>query len=75
MLTEYTGQLHLLAGALLEYETLSGEEIKRIAAGEGIGREQDGTPSEVRPLDGHAGSIPQVRRRPRPSGDIRPQGA
>mgnify|MGYP003335775511 CR=1 FL=1 len=38
VLTEHIDQLHLLAGALLEYETLSGEEIKKLIAGEEIGR-------------------------------------
>ena len=38
MLTDHIDQLHLLAGALLEYETLSGDEIKKLIAGEEIGR-------------------------------------
>ena len=75
VLTEQQDQLHLVAKALLEYETLSGDEVKRIAAGEGIGRDSDGSLTDVRPHDGHAGSIPQVRRRPKPFSDARPAGA
>jgi cell division protease FtsH len=76
VLTDHVDQLHSIAGALLEYETLSGEEVKRIAAGEGIGRDPDAAAGEIKPVDGHAGSIPQVRRRP-PSktGGPRPQEA
>ncbi len=39
VLTDNLDELHRLAGALLEYETLNGEESKRIIAGEGIGRD------------------------------------
>src|SRR3546814_10607345 len=38
VLTEHLAQLHALAGALLEYETLSGDEIKKLIAGEDLGR-------------------------------------
>src|SRR3546814_11841319 len=48
VLTDHLDELHLLAGALLEYEPLSGEEAKRATKGEDIGREDDqgrtGTP-------------------------------
>jgi cell division protease FtsH len=74
VLTEHVDQLHSIAGALLEYETLSGDEVKRIASGGDIGRDAEGKPSEVRPLDGHAGSIPQVKRKPKPFGDATPAG-
>ena len=36
LLTEHIDELHRLAGALLEYETLTGDEIKTIVAGEEI---------------------------------------
>jgi cell division protease FtsH len=75
VLSEHIDELHAVAGALLEFETLSGDEVKRIAAGEGIGRDADGIPTDVRPVDGHAGGVPQVRRRPKPFGDAHPQGA
>ncbi len=74
VLTDHVDQLHSIAGALLEFETLSGDEVKRIAAGEGIGRDVDGAPTDVRQIDGHAGSIPKVKRKPKPFGDAAPQG-
>ncbi len=73
VLTEFPDQLHLIANGLLEFETLSGDEVKRIAAGEKIDRESEGASGKLRPLDGHAGSIPQVRRRPRPLAGAAPQ--
>src|SRR5688572_18886537 len=39
VLTENLDELHRLAGALLEYETLNGEEAKKAIKGEDIGRE------------------------------------
>ena len=75
VLSQHIDELHAVAGALLEFETLSGDEVKRIAAGEDIDRDPDGVPTDVRPLDGHAGSVPKVRRRPKPFGDAHPQGA
>jgi cell division protease FtsH len=41
LLTDNIDQLHLLAKSLLEYETLSGDEIKRLLAGEQIRQEDD----------------------------------
>ena len=41
VLTEQLDQLHKLAEALLEFETLSGEEAKRAIAGEPIHRDRD----------------------------------
>src|SRR5579875_592964 len=46
VLTDHLDELHRLAGALLEYETLNGEEAKRAIRGEDIGRED---PSRSRP--------------------------
>jgi cell division protease FtsH len=40
VLTDYNGELHTLAKALLEYETLNGEEIKAILRGEAIIRDE-----------------------------------
>ena len=48
ILTDNLDELHQLASALLEYETLNGEEAKRAIRGEDIGR------SEQRPAVGHA---------------------
>ncbi len=41
LLDEHRGQLETLAQALLEYETLSGDEIKKVIAGEAIDRGGD----------------------------------
>jgi len=72
LLTDHVDQLHLLAGALLEFETLSGDEIKRLIAGEDIGRDE-GTPSA--PLAAGGTSIPKTRRPRGPFGSPTPQGA
>lgn len=75
VLTDNLDELHRLANALLEFETLTGEESKRAIKGEDIGRED---PSSKRPILPAAGSsIPSTRR---PSGGggfggAAPQGA
>ncbi|MDX3910046.1 MAG: ATP-dependent zinc metalloprotease FtsH [Sphingobium sp.] len=74
VLTTQVDQLHLLANALLEYETLSGDEIKTLLDKGEITRD-DGTtirPSAI-PVAGTA--IPKTRRRKGPFGDPAPQGA
>jgi cell division protease FtsH len=74
VLTEHIEELHRLAGALLEYETLNGEESKKAIRGEDIGRED---PANRRPLLPSGGtSIPSTRR-PRGGGigGPAPQGA
>jgi cell division protease FtsH len=74
VLTEHLDELHRLAGALLEYETLNGEEAKKAIKGEDIGRED---PNNRRPLLPASGtSIPSTRR-PRGGGigGPAPQGA
>ncbi|MBY0518936.1 MAG: cell division protein FtsH, partial [Sphingomonas sp.] len=73
LLTEHVDQLHLLAGALLEYETLSGDEIKRLIAGDEIGRPDDGPKSAALPVGGT--SIPKTRRPKGPFGTPSPAGA
>ena len=65
VLTEHIDQLHRVAGALLEYETLNGEELKIIMDGGEIDREGD---MAKRPqLAATGSSIPKSRR---PSGGI-----
>ena len=62
VLTENIDQLHALAGALLELETLSGDEIKKVLAGETIDRSATtGTPAS-RPATG-VSAIPKTGRR------------
>ena len=55
ILSDNLDQLHLLAKALLEYETLTGEEIKALLRGETITRREDEPPSSDR---GTASPIP-----------------
>ena len=42
VLTEHLDDLHMLAKALLEYETLSGDEVRGLLRGEPIHRDEDG---------------------------------
>jgi cell division protease FtsH len=60
VLTENIDQLHRLTDALLEYETLSGEETKRVIAGEDIGRPDPSVLTGPVPKGGS--SIPKTRR-------------
>src|SRR5207237_245673 len=63
-LTEHVDQLHALARSLLEFETLTGDEIKKVLAGEPIDRGGDATKPRL-PASGT--SIPSTRR---PKGGI-----
>jgi cell division protease FtsH len=64
ILTENRHELEALAKALLEYETLSGEEIKQVLRGEPIDRTRPDEPMTAR------GSVPTAGRpKPRPAGD------
>ncbi len=66
ILTEHADEHHRLANALLEYETLTGNEIARVLAGEALNRgdDHDDTPS---------GNIPSVTAIPKTS--ARPKSA
>ncbi|WP_194744382.1 ATP-dependent zinc metalloprotease FtsH [Thermaurantiacus tibetensis] len=63
ILTENIDQLHALANALLEYETLTGEEIKKVVAGEKIDRLD---PAKAKPavVTGGVAGIPRAGKRP-----------
>jgi cell division protease FtsH len=61
LLEEHRGELETLAQALLEYETLSGDEIKILLAGGTIDRGSTSQPS----LPSAGSSIPKSKR-PRP---------
>jgi cell division protease FtsH len=74
VLTEHLDELHRLAGALLEYETLTGEESKRAIAGEDIGRD-DGNSRTPVSIAAAGSSIPTSRRPGGGWGDPAPQGA
>jgi cell division protease FtsH len=73
VLSDHIDQLHSLAGALLEFETLSGEEIKRLIAGDDIGRVDKGPKKAAVPSAGT--SIPKTKRPTGPFGNPSPAGA
>ena len=67
-------KLHLLAQALLEYETLNGEEIDQLLKTGKIDRpEEPKGPAAVRPVTGSA--VPKAGKKFGGSGDTAPQGA
>ncbi len=72
VLTDNLDELHQLAGALLEYETLTGEESKRAIKGEDIGRENPSASPAAAPA---GASIPSTRRPRGGIGGPAPQGA
>ena len=72
VIKEHLDQLHAIAGALLEFETLTGEEIKRIVAGDDIGRKE--APKAVDIVKAGT-SIPKTRRPSGPFGNPSPLGA
>ena len=71
LLNENQEELHTLAKALLEYETLSGDEIKTLLDGGSIDRGGASTPSI--PVAGS--SIPKARRKSKGLGGPAPAGA
>ena len=72
IITKHVDQLHAVAGALLELETLTGEEIKALIAGNAIDRD-NGPKAPTLPAAGT--SIPRTRRPKGPFGNPAPQGA
>ncbi|MCK4868976.1 MAG: cell division protein FtsH, partial [Alphaproteobacteria bacterium] len=68
ILTENKNELLLLGEALLEYETLTGEEINAVIAGETIVRnEDDATPTQAKPSvpsSGNVGVTPDPKPQP-----------
>ncbi|MBU3077731.1 ATP-dependent zinc metalloprotease FtsH [Sphingomonas quercus] len=74
VLTDNLDELHRLAGALLEFETLNGEEARKAIAGEDIGREDPRSRRPVAPASGGS-SIPKTRRPGGGMGSPAPQGA
>jgi cell division protease FtsH len=75
VLTDHLDELHRLAEALLEYETLTGEESKRAIKGEDIGRE-DKNKGRTSPIAAGGTSIPRTKpKKPGPFTDPAPQGA
>ncbi|MDF0599848.1 ATP-dependent zinc metalloprotease FtsH [Psychromarinibacter sp. C21-152] len=68
ILTEKNEDLHRLAQGLLEYETLTGDEITKVIAGEPLNRGDD---EDDHTTGGTASvtAIPKTKPKPRPSGD------
>ena len=58
VLSEHIDQLHQIAGALLEYETLTGDEIKQIASGGSINRPDSDSKGPLLPVGGTSIRIP-----------------
>jgi cell division protease FtsH len=60
ILSEHLDQLHAVAKGLLEYETLSGDEVKALIRGESIVRnnDEDAKPSQPTPPGGRRSSVP-----------------
>jgi cell division protease FtsH len=74
LLTKNRAQLELLAQALLEYETLTGEEIEKLLEDGKIDRpEQPSGPAIARPTSGSA--VPKAGKRFGSSGGPARQGA
>jgi cell division protease FtsH len=71
LLTEHREDLETLAKALLEYETLSGDEIKAVLKGETIDRGGSSRPN----LPSAGSSIPKARRKSQGLGGTAPAGA
>ena len=62
VLSDNIDQLHALAAALLELETLSGDEIKKVLAGEPVDRASGLSAPALRPASG-VSAIPKTGRR------------
>jgi cell division protease FtsH len=71
VLTEHVDDLHLLAKALLEYETLNGDEVVKVLRGEPITRDtrDEGPTGPAVPVAGKA----KPNRGEEPSGGMEPQ--
>ncbi|HZS82317.1 MAG TPA: ATP-dependent zinc metalloprotease FtsH [Stellaceae bacterium] len=67
ILTNHLDELHALAKGLLEYETLSIDEIRRVIKGQPIVRDTGKTDDAARPPPGRRSSVP-------PSGRDKPAG-
>ena len=75
LLKKFKKQLHALANALLEFETLSGDEIKQLIETGKFDRD-DGETVKPSDLPEIGSAIPKTgRRKRRGVGDVKPQGA
>ena len=65
ILTDHAADLHKIAKALLEYETLSGDEVAALLRGEPIDR-REATPKPTPTGTGKRGSVPSASAPPEP---------
>jgi cell division protease FtsH len=70
ILTDRIDDLHKIARGLLEYETLSGEEIRALLRGEAIVRPEVDEPPKS---PGRRASVPTSGPKDRPEGGLRPE--
>jgi cell division protease FtsH len=70
ILTERIDDLHKIARGLLEYETLSGEEIRALLRGEPVVRPDVEEPPKT---PGRRASVPSSGPKDRPEGGLRPE--
>jgi cell division protease FtsH len=68
VLTQHIDQLHTIAQALLEHETLTGDEVRALVAGQSIVRNSDDSAPKV-PPSSTSSSIPKIGRRAKPDTD------
>ncbi len=73
ILTEKKDEWERLAQGLLEYETLTGAEIKKVMAGEPLGKDDDGD-ADVPPASGSSvTAVPKTKPRKPKSPDMEPE--
>jgi cell division protease FtsH len=73
ILSKNLDKLHAMAKALLEYETLTGEEVGRILKGEDFRREDSGGPRKPERASPSVPVTGQKKRRPQGPGEMEPQ--
>lgn len=71
ILTEKSVEFERLAQGLLEYETLTGDEIKKVIAGEPLDRNDDGSPTDSGPPS--ITSVPKTKKPKADGGGMEPQ--
>ena len=72
ILTEHIDELHAIAKGLLEFETLSADEIRRVIRGEKIVRDTGGPVETPPPTPGRRSSVPPAGR-DKPAGGFEPE--
>ncbi|HCP82640.1 MAG TPA: cell division protein FtsH, partial [Octadecabacter sp.] len=73
ILTEKNEEFERLGQGLLEYETLTGAEIKRVMAGETLNRDDEDDGLDIPPTSGDSvTAVPKTKPR-KPKGDLNPE--